>query len=532
MTTITIQNIIDLNNSRDAQRILRAAIIKGTVVDGRDDLADRWSRIIAAAKDAVIVNTDHPNARQMKSVSQSQILDRMGTDALTIFLDDMETDGSQVALDRLEEAFLNGGNNPMTFWPYANEDGSQTQRINWNRARSHDISHLLNEDAPEPQAEPQEASTYDVGHDIAAAANTLLRAATGGEMDDLQALLDEVVTLRNKPAPTPIAAPVQASGDIPAGEPTTRNAQDVFGMKHNLLDFDVTCYDWDGVNPLVPVKDDDYIFNVSNLADALWSLETNSNAWLTGHTGTGKSTFAAQVCAYTGRMMTRVNMDSGIERPDFVGSVEVTTDDDGVQVTRFKDGVLPKAMQMPCLLLLDEYDAVRPDISYVMQPVLEGGVLRLLEDGGRIVHPHEGFRIMATANTVGAGDSSGMYASAVKVQSRASINRFSSFIKVDYLPVCDEMKIVRKYAPSTSDNAMALIENFVSHYREGFLDGTIATPISPRNTVTIGKYVDSFERRIGSEEAVKRALEMNVMMTVDEGDMIAVKGIMDRITQG
>jgi hypothetical protein len=119
----------------------------------------------------------------------------------------------------------------------------------------------------------------------------------------------------------------------------------------------------------------------------------------------------------------------------------------------------------------------------------------------------------------------------VKVQSRASINRFSGFIKVDYLPVADEMQIVRKYAPSVSDNAMALIENFVFHYRRGFLDGTIATPISPRNTVTIGKYVDSFERRIGSADAVKRALEMNVMMTVDEGDMIAVKGIMDRITQ-
>lgn len=523
MTNLTIQNVIDLNNSRDAQRILRSAIIAGTT--GRQDVDDAWQRVIVAAKDSALVNTQHADARQMKSVSQSQILDRMGTDALTIMIFHLTTAGGERALMALEGAFISGGNHVVTAWPYFTS-------VDWDEARKIDISHLIESDTPEPQREPQEATTYDVGHDIAAAANTLLRAATGGAMDDLQALLDEVVTLRNKPAPAPMASPVQASGDIPAGEPYTANAQKVFGIKHELLDFDVTCYRWDGVNPLVPVKDDDYIFNVSNLADALWSLETNSNAWLTGHTGTGKSTFAAQVCAYTGRMMTRVNMDSGIERPDFVGSVEVTTDDDGVQVTRFKDGVLPKAMQMPCLLLLDEYDAVRPDISYVMQPVLEGGVLRLLEDGGRIVHPHSDFRIMATANTVGAGDSSGMYASAVKVQSRASINRFSSFIKVDYLPVCDEMKIVRKYAPTMSDNAMALIENFVSHYREGFLDGTIATPISPRNTVTIGKYVDSFERRIGSEAAVKRALEMNVMMTVDEGDMIAVKGIMDRITQG
>ena len=522
MTTLTIQNIIDLNNSRDAQRIMRHAIIAAST--GRQDVDDAWQRVIVAAKDSVLVNTQHAEARQMKSVSQSQILDRMGTDALTLMIFHITTGGGESALMALEAAFLNGGNHVVTAWPYFTAFAC-------DEARNIDVSHMIAVDTPEPEAEPQEASTYDVGHDIAAAANTLLRAATGGEMDDLQALLNEVVTLRNKPAPAPMASPVQASGDIPAGEPYTENAQKVFGLKHELLDFDVTCYRWDGDNPLVPMKDDDYIFNVSNLADALWSLETNSNAWLTGHTGTGKSTFAAQVCSYTGRMMTRVNMDSGIERPDFVGSVEVTTDDDGVQVTRFKDGVLPKAMQMPCLLLLDEYDAVRPDISYVMQPVLEGGVLRLLEDGGRIVHPHSDFRIMATANTVGAGDSTGMYASAVKVQSRASINRFSSFIKVDYLPVSDEMKIVRKYAPSVSDNAMALIENFVFHYRRGFLDGTIATPISPRNTITIGKYVDSFERRIGGADAVKRALEMNVMMTVDEGDMIAVKGIMDRITQ-
>lgn len=524
MTTLTIQNIIDLNTSRDAQRIMRSAIITATT--GRQDVDFAWQRVIAAAKGSLLVNTQHADARQMKSVSQSQILDRMGTDALTLMIFHIRTRSGERALLELEEAFLSGCEFVVVAWPYH-------QVCNWDKARKIDISDLLQDDTQETEAEPdpQEAGTYDVGHDIAAAANTLLRAATGGEMDDLQALLDEVVTLRNKPAPAPIASPVQASGDIPAGETTTRNAQDVFGLSHALLDFDVTCYLWDGVNPLVPTKDDDYIFDVSNLADALWSIETNSNAWLTGHTGTGKSTFAAQVCAYTGRMMTRVNMDSGIERPDFVGSVEVTTDDDGVQVTRFKDGVLPKAMQMPCLFLLDEYDAVRPDISYVMQPVLEGGVLRLLEDGGRIVHPHEGFRIMATANTVGAGDSTGMYASAVKVQSRASINRFSSFIKVDYLPVADEMKIVRKYAPTISDNAMALIENFVFHYRNGFLDGTIATPISPRNTVTIGKYVDSFERRVGPADAVKRALEMNVMMTVDEGDMIAVKGIMDRITQ-
>jgi cobaltochelatase CobS len=229
-------------------------------------------------------------------------------------------------------------------------------------------------------------------------------------------------------------------------------------------------------------------------------------------------------------MMMRANMDSAIERPDFVGAMSVTTDDDGNQITQFVDGFLPKAMQLPVVMLLDEYDAIRADISYVMQPVLEGGALRLLEDGGRMVHPHPDFHIMATANTVGTGDSSGLYASAVKVQSRASINRFPVFIKVDYLSSVEEMALVKKFAPQLSSSAYNMLCDFVTHYRAGFADGTIATPISPRNTITIGKYVADFEGRLGTTVAVKRALEMNVMNTIDEGDSIAVTGIMDRIS--
>jgi len=359
----------------------------------------------------------------------------------------------------------------------------------------------------------------------------LLRVATNGEMDDLQGLLNEVVSLRNKPVQAIVApAKVEASGDIPEGTPRRVNAQVVFGHRSELLDMDITVYDWEYDNPLVPAKDHNYIFNISNLADALWAIETKNNAWLTGHTGTGKTTFIAQVCAYTGRMMMRANMDSAIERPDFVGAMSVTTDDDGNQITQFVDGFLPKAMQLPVVMLLDEYDAIRADISYVMQPVLEGGALRLLEDGGRMVHPHPDFHIMATANTVGTGDSSGLYASAVKVQSRASINRFPVFIKVDYLSSVEEMALVKKFAPQLSSSAYNMLCDFVTHYRAGFADGTIATPISPRNTITIGKYVADFEGRLGTNVAVKRALEMNVMNTIDEGDSIAVTGIMDRIS--
>ena len=510
----TIQKIIDTHDARKAQTILRGAIY--SVASGRDiDL----NKIAVAAEGSPLVNSLHPASKKMRSVSVSQILDRMSATALGYLLEHMicMTDHPlEVILKAFEEP--NPAEETYAMWP-------------WADLRLHPAPDDISDHIPDDLDTSPTSPTYDVADDIATAANVLLRVATNGEMDDLQGLLNEVVSLRNKPVQAIVApAKVEASGDIPEGTPRRVNAQVVFGHRSELLDMDITVYDWEYDNPLVPAKDHNYIFNISNLADALWAIETKNNAWLTGHTGTGKTTFIAQVCAYTGRMMMRANMDSAIERPDFVGAMSVTTDDDGNQITKFVDGFLPKAMQLPVVMLLDEYDAIRADISYVMQPVLEGGALRLLEDGGRMVHPHPDFHIMATANTVGTGDSSGLYASAVKVQSRASINRFPVFIKVDYLSSVEEMALVKKFAPQLSSSAYNMLCDFVTHYRAGFADGTIATPISPRNTITIGKYVADFEGRLGTNVAVKRALEMNVMNTIDEGDSIAVTGIMDRIS--
>ena len=541
--TITIQQIKDNNSAREAQKILRAQVMRDVAPwdasKGPQPLPV-MHRLIVAATNSCLVNGDHPQSKAMRSVSISQILDRMNIQALSILLNcKLESQpnlkGFASAENLLEEVFSSATVGcSISHWPFDQHlDFGLTWDELYERGIDADLCGMSDLMAPMPTEDDTSANaenSYDVTDDIAHAANILLKVATNGEMEDLQGLLNEVVSLRNKPAPVAAAAVVPASGDIPEGTPRRVNAQVVFGLNDKLLDMDITVYDWEYNNPLVPVKDADYIFNVSNLADALWAIETKNNAWLTGDTGTGKTTFIAAVCAYTGRMMMRANMDSAIERPDFVGAMSVTTDDDGNQVTKFVDGFLPKAMGLPCVMLLDEYDAIRADISYVMQPVLEGGALRLLEDGGRLVHPHPDFHIMATANTKGMGDSSGMYASAVKVQSRASINRFPVFIEVKYLRVEDEMHLVKKFAPDLSAEAFGLMTCFIKHYRDGFADGTIATPISPRNTITIGKYVSDFEHRLGTKESVKRALTMNVMHTIDEGDSIAVTGIMDRIT--
>tara|TARA_R110000851_G_scaffold45939_1_gene112141 strand:+ start:706 stop:2295 length:1590 start_codon:yes stop_codon:yes gene_type:complete len=527
--TITIQSIKDNNSARDAQKILRAQIMRQIEGVNPRQQADALSKLMTAASNSCLVNGRHPLSKAMRSVSISQILDRMNIQALTILLNSgIGGEGSgEDMLMLLEEVFEAAKIDcSISHWPF---DDYLDFGMTWTELYSRVIDETNSQSVSATESDTSVEKTYDVADDIATAANVLLRVATNGEMNDLQGLLNEVVSLRNKPAQV-AAAIVPACGDIPEGTPRRVNAQVVFGLKDKLLDMEITVYDWEFDNPLVPAKDEDYIFDVSNLADALWAIESKNNAWLTGQTGTGKTTFIAALCAYTKRMMMRANMDSAIERPDFVGAMSVTTDDDGNQITQFADGFLPKAMQLPCVMLLDEYDAIRADISYVMQPVLEGGALRLMEDGGRLVHPHADFHIMATANTKGMGDSSGMYASAVKVQSRASINRFPVFIEVNYLPVESEMKLVAKFAPNLSKTASHLMTTFLTLYREGFADGTIATPISPRNTITIGKYVADFEGRLGTQESVKRALTMNVMHTIDEGDSIAVTGIMDRIT--
>jgi len=520
MSSITIQNIIDTYNARDAQRILRSAITQAT-----HGLDDRWVEVCDAAKRSPLVNTDHPNSRKIKWVTPSQILDRMNTDALTIMLKLCNSNGAEDALIALDAIFNGAIKNAykVTYWPF-----SVGTSYDFDAARAQDISHLL-DNADNDHTPAQDADDAGFDDEMLNIANMAAAKATGGKVSDIGELFKELTELRARPA-TAAPTPVQASGDIPAGKPVRMNAQDVFNLRDKLLDFEITAYNWDGDNPLVPSIMGSFRFDVDALADLLWAREKNKNAWLVGHTGTGKSTLVEQVCAYTRTMFQRVNFDSDITRLEFVGKVDVTTDDDGSQVTSFTDGILPTAMQTPCVLMLDEADAIRGDIAYVLQPVLEGKSLRLLEDGGRVVQPHPEFTIVATANTVGSGDSTGMYSAAVKMQSRAAMNRYNVFINVDYMPVDEEMNVIAQVVPSMSNVVANHLSEFITHYRNAVKTGQVETPISPRNTITIAQYANDFEERIGTNAAFKRALERNLFNSMDEGERAIAVGIADRIT--
>lgn len=519
MSRITIQNIIDNNSTRDAQRILRK-VIEAMAAGQRTDIIQM---IVNAAKQSCLINSDAPASKKIASVTFNQILDRMTTDALVcvINMELMEGEGAGFEQMRIEFQEASHDTSDYQAWPFyvvlRDYHDHTTDITDWL-----DVT---------PTAKPAPAVTQDdddgFDEELLSIANMAANKATRGRVADIKSLIVEVEELRKRPtqaAPLPVAA----SGDIPHGYPVRENAQAVFGIVDKLLDFEITTYSWDDVNPLVPQVMQHFKFDVDALADLLWAREKNKNAWLVGHTGTGKSTLVEQVCAYTRTMFQRVNFDSDITRLEFVGKVDVSVDDEGNQVTSFTDGILPKAMQMPCVLMLDEADAIRGDIAYVLQPVLEGKSLRLLEDGGRMVHPHPEFTIVATANTVGAGDSTGMYSAAVKMQSTAAMNRYNVFIHVDYMAVDDEMAMIEKIVPEMGNQLKQSLGSFITHYRHAIKIGEVTKPISPRNTITIAQYAVDFEQRLGAYAAFKRALERNLFNAMDEGERAIAVGIADR----
>ena len=552
----TIQNIIDQNTSREAQKILRGIIISECDAsfgdDGGPDIIN-WGSICNKANQSLLVNTNHEHSKKLSSVAtRAQLLDRMSAKGLGIFIAIMcGNDGEQVT-NIVGHAFQQPSDN-MIAWPFGDSHAEHFFETAFETFSNLDVSDLIpheedtgtvkvkkvkftptvdEDDAPAPTPMP----VFNPA--LVTAANNVMSVATDGAFDDLEELIahrarqDERIIDLEKAAlhrAAPALQPVVGDGSIPNGTPLRRNAQSVFDLTDPLLDFEIDCWEWDDVNPLVPVYDGNYLFDVNVLADLLWAREHNKNAWMVGDTGTGKTTLTEQICARTMTMFQRVNFDSDITRVEFVGKVDVTTDDVGSK-TVFTEGILPIAMRMPCVLLLDEADAIRGDIAYVLQPVLEGRPLRLLEDGGRMVHPHPQFRIFAAANTGGAGDSTGLYSAAVKVQSRAAMNRYNVFVRVNYMDAIEEMLLVKRITPDLSEAAADVMLAFLSNYRTAFKDREITTPISPRNMMTLGAYVSSFEPRIGLRSALERGLNAVVFQSIDESDAPVVRGIADRVT--
>jgi cobaltochelatase CobS len=236
----------------------------------------------------------------------------------------------------------------------------------------------------------------------------------------------------------------------------------------------------------VPEIDTTYRFDRETTLAILAGFAFNRRVMIQGYHGTGKSTHIEQVAARLNWPCIRVNLDSHISRIDLIGKDAIVIKD-GKQVTEFREGILPWALQHPCALVFDEYDAGRPDVMFVIQRVLEvEGKLTLL-DQNRVIRPNPWFRLFATANTVGLGDTTGLYHGTQQIN-QGQMDRWSIVATLNYLPHKQEVDIVLAKLGAENDPKMRKqVEAMVALAdltRAGFIAGDISTVMSPRTVIT------------------------------------------------
>jgi len=230
----------------------------------------------------------------------------------------------------------------------------------------------------------------------------------------------------------------------------------------------------------VPDLDPDYLFDKPTTLAILAGFARNRRVMVTGYHGTGKSTHIEQVAARLNWPCVRINLDSHVSRLDLVGKDAIVLKD-GKQVTEFQDGILPWALQNNIALVFDEYDAGRPDVMFVIQRVLEiSGKLTLL-DQKRVIRPHGAFRLFATANTVGLGDTSGLYHGTQQIN-QGQMDRWSIVTTLNYLPHDKEVDIVlAKSKPFQTKEGRDTINRMVrlaDLTRQAFMNGSVGASFS------------------------------------------------------
>jgi cobaltochelatase CobS len=244
----------------------------------------------------------------------------------------------------------------------------------------------------------------------------------------------------------------------------------------------------------VPDVDDAYRFDHDTTLAILAGFAYNRRVIIQGYHGTGKSTHIEQVAARLNWPCIRINLDSHISRIDLIGKDAIVLRD-GKQVTEYREGLLPWALQHPTALVFDEYDAGRPDVMFVIQRVLEvEGKLTLL-DQNRVIRPHPAFRLFATANTVGLGDTTGLYHGTQQIN-QGQMDRWNIVATLNYLPHDEEVKIVLAKAPEwdTEDGrrAISAMVALADLTRSGFINGDISTVMSPRTVMTWAQNANIF----------------------------------------
>ena len=268
--------------------------------------------------------------------------------------------------------------------------------------------------------------------------------------------------------------------ELPSEPTVDMDVRDVFG-----IDMDMTIKGFAEGSDRVPVRDETYQFDRDTTLAILAGFAHNRRVMIQGYHGTGKSTHIEQVAARLNWPCVRVNLDSHISRIDLIGKDAIKLKD-GMQVTEFQEGILPWALRNPVAIVFDEYDAGRPDVMFVIQRVLEvDGKLTLL-DQNQVIHPHPYFRLFATANTVGLGDTTGLYHGTQQIN-QGQMDRWSLVATLNYLEHDAEVDIVIAKNPTyANENGRKTVSRMVTVAdlsRTAFINGDVSTVMSPRTVI-------------------------------------------------
>lgn len=256
------------------------------------------------------------------------------------------------------------------------------------------------------------------------------------------------------------------------------------------IDIDMTVKSFADKSEHVPDIDPTYQFDHDTTIAILAGFNHNRRVMIQGYHGTGKSTHIEQIAARLSWPCVRVNLDSHISRIDLIGKDAIKLKD-GKQITEFQEGILPWALSNPVAIVFDEYDAGRADVMFVIQRVLEvDGKLTLL-DQNKVITPHKYFRLFATANTVGLGDTTGLYHGTQQIN-QGQMDRWSLVATLNYLPHEQETNIVAAKNPKLDRETIKRMVTVADLTRSSFMNGDISTVMSPRTVISWAQNFEIF----------------------------------------
>jgi len=260
------------------------------------------------------------------------------------------------------------------------------------------------------------------------------------------------------------------------------------------IDSDMRVPMFSSANEYVPEVDLAYRFDPDTTLAILAGFTHNARVMVQGYHGSGKTTHIEQVAARLNWACVRINLDSYISRVDLIGRDTIVLQD-GKQVTKFREGILPWSLQTPTALVFDEYDAGRPDVMFVIQRVLESEGRLTLLDQSRIIRPHPAFRLFATTNTIGLGDTTGLYHGTQQIN-QGQLDRWNIIATLNYLPHDQELGIALAKAPAyeTKEGRVLLgkMVQLANLTRQGFINGDLSTVMSLRTVINWSRNAEIF----------------------------------------